>query len=307
MERINIAFNIDSNFVQHCAAVISSVLRHHKKAGKPLGFYIVYDNLSEKEMVQMETLMFGTLHQIYFVPIDVNQFNQFPIGENTISAAISVSTYFRLFLSTLLPPNVHRVIYLDADIIVNDDIEDLWNIDLCGCAIGGIPDKYSNQQLNKLRCHIPQQYNYINAGVQLINLDVLRSLDFTQKVIDYIKNYKERIFYHDQDVLNSLLYDKIKYLPYKWNMMDCYLYKQPICNPNHVEEVKVSQLNPGIIHFAGFLKPWNSECITPYRNLYAIALLDTPWKNWKKTHKYGILQYLKFKLKLYLKGNPFFK
>ncbi len=307
MEYINIVFNIDKNFVQHCAAVIHSIINTHKNTRIPIWFYIVYDSLSEKQIAQMKTLVVGTSHQISFVPTDVNQFNQFPIGENTISAAISVSTYFRLFLSTLLSPNVHRVIYLDADIIVNDDIEDLWNIDLCDFAIGGVPDKYSNQQSNKLRCHIPQQYNYINAGVLLINLDFLRSIDFTQKVTDYIKNYKERIFYHDQDVLNALLYDKIKYLPYKWNMMDCYLYKHPTCDPAHIEEVKANQLNPGIIHFAGFLKPWNSECITPYRNLYSIALLDTPWKNWKKKHKYSVLQYLKFKLKLFLKGNPFFK
>ncbi|WP_444326070.1 glycosyltransferase family 8 protein [Paraprevotella clara] len=307
MEWINIAFNIDGKFVQHCAAVIGSVIRCHKNTERPCRFYIVYDGLSEEQILQMKTLVLGTLHQIHFVPIDVCWFNQFPIGENTISTEISISTYFRLLLPPLLPLDVHRVIYLDADVIVNDDIWNLWSIDLCGCAIGGIPDKYSNQRLNKLRCHIPQQYNYINAGVLLINLDFLRSLDFTQKVLDYIVNYRERIFYHDQDVLNSLLYNKIKYLPYKWNMMDCYLYKNPNCGPDYIEEVKASQLHPGIIHFAGFLKPWNLECINPYRNLYSTALSNTPWENWTKTRKYPIVQYMKFKLKLFLKGNPFFK
>lgn len=91
MEWINIAFNIDGKFVQHCAAVIGSVIRCHKNTERPCRFYIVYDGLSEEQILQMKTLVLGTLHQIHFVPIDVCWFNQFPIGENTISTEISIS------------------------------------------------------------------------------------------------------------------------------------------------------------------------------------------------------------------------
>lgn len=60
MEWINIAFNIDGKFVQHCAAVIDSVIRCHKNTERPCRFYIVYDGLSEEQILQMKTLVLGT-------------------------------------------------------------------------------------------------------------------------------------------------------------------------------------------------------------------------------------------------------
>ena len=41
----------------------------------------------------------------------------------------SLSQYARLFVSSDLPTDLDRVIYLDCDIVVNKSIKELWNLD----------------------------------------------------------------------------------------------------------------------------------------------------------------------------------
>ncbi len=307
MEYINIVFNIDKNFVQHCAATLNSIIKTYT-GNQIIRFYIVQNDLSEKDKCNLNKLIINTNHGLYFLDINESVLNKMPIGENTISSHITISTYFRLFLSDLLPNDVNKVLYLDSDVIVNTSIDNLYSINIDNYAIAGIPDKETNQENNKKRLMIPLKYCYVNAGVLLMNVEYLRKIDFVKKVRLFVNEHYNKILYHDQDILNALLYNEILYLPHKWNMMDCYLYKEPVCNSKYLTEIKSSQMNPCIIHYAGYFKPWNIECRNPYRYLYKLALDGTYWRNWKKSYKLkGPFAIIKYYLKQLLKGNMYFK
>ena len=85
--------------------------------------------------------------------------------------------FYRLFIPKLLPDE-KKAIYLDADIIVNLDITELWQTDLENHPLavvlesedGAIPARYSKLVIEGF----VKGENYFNSGVLLMNLEVLR-------------------------------------------------------------------------------------------------------------------------------------
>lgn len=302
---INIALSIDHNFVQHCAVTIVSIMKSYKGTSKVM-FYIINDDLTAGNESDLKRLLQNHKFEITFIKIDKQMFKDMPVGGHTISDAISLSSYYRIALSQLLSPKIKKIIYLDADIYVNDSIDKLWQMDLTGYAIAGVPQPQC--LATKKRLEIPNNFKYVNAGVSIMNLTLMREIDYTRKAIEYARNNFNKIIYHDQDIANALLYDKTLYLPYKWNMVDCYLYKKPPLSGKALNEVITYQNTPSIIHFAGYLKPWHKECRNPYRNLYWKALQNTPWENSpKKFREKTWFKELKLIIKLILKRPTYFK
>lgn len=80
----------------------------------------------------------------------------------------SLSQYARLFLSTLLPDNIQRVLYLDCDIIFKQSIIKLWNLDLQGKTIGALMDAFSSYYRKNIDLQ-PDDIMF-NSGVMLIDL-----------------------------------------------------------------------------------------------------------------------------------------
>lgn len=198
---------------------------------------------------------------------------------------ITVMTYCRLLLLDLLE-SYSKVVYLDSDVIVNEDVAILYNWNLTGKMIAGARDsvmagwdnidvdskgimdeKYRKEQYNYNvnELGISNVFDYFNAGIIVMNLEEFRK-KYTSKdllMIAASKNWK----WFDQDVLNKLCYGKSVILPQKWNLM-ChneeaegdaaermapqYIYKE-YCN---------AKLKPSAIHYCGKTIP----CYTPRVN-----------------------------------------
>lgn len=307
-DTIYVALCIDRNFVQHCAATISSISRSYQ-GNKDVIIYIVHNDLTSLHEQQLKDIVCNHHLSIEFIKFNDEHFKRtMPIGGGTISDAISLSTYYRIAFAQIMPPKVHRLIYLDADVYVNKSIDELWETDMTGYAIAGVPEPETSQNEKRLRLSIPEPYLYVNSGVSVMNLDEMRRMDYTNKAIEYARINHNLIVYHDQDIANALLYDKTTYLSYQWNMVDCYLYKKPPLSGKALNEVITYRNIPSIIHFAGYLKPWHKECQNPYRNLYWKALQNTPWENSPKQFREKTwFKELKLIIKLILKRPTYFK
>lgn len=107
MEKINIALNIDRNFVQHCASAINSIILSYNAENK-IHFYIIHNDLTEQDKNDLKTLIPKTKFKLDFIKTDLDMFSDMPIGGHTISSNITQSTYFRLALARLLPDNISR-------------------------------------------------------------------------------------------------------------------------------------------------------------------------------------------------------
>lgn len=184
------------------------------------------------------------------------------------NAHISVETYFRFLIQSILPHS-DKVLYLDCDLVVKCDIAELYNDDVEGFLLGATIDAdflgqingadKSTQKYCKEVLKLKYPYQYFQAGVLLLNTKEMRNKYSLEQWLTFAtKKYK----YNDQDVLNLYCEGQVKYLDMAWNTLcDCNHYRVNYViklAPFEVyKEYMDARRNPKIIHFAGFLKPWH--------------------------------------------------
>lgn len=129
------------------------------------------------------------------------------------SAHISLAAYLRLFVADIIPENIHKIIYLDCDIIVNGEIRGLWDINIAEYAVAAVEDMWSGKPCYYERLNYSSKFTYFNSGVLLINLDVWRSSHIGQVSMEYAIKHASSLIFNDQDILNALLHDKKLLIP----------------------------------------------------------------------------------------------
>lgn len=194
--------------------------------------------------------------------IDIDYLKNLPTRRN-----LPTSIYFRLILPILLY-HIEKIIYLDADIICLNNIDELINIDLENYIIGAVPDL---QRINKERTKSLKLYNhiYFNSGMLVINNRKWNDFNTTEKILK-ILNKNEMLVFPDQDALNIVLTQNIKYLSKKYNCIDI----------NDIDKDSIV-----FLHFTANPKPWhlawhiNGQCNDFNVDLYQEYENKTPWAN----------------------------
>ncbi len=97
----------------------------------------------------------------------------------------------RLFSDKLDLPN--KILYLDTDTMINKDIKSLYDIDITNYEFAGVIDRLGRFFIDK---------NYINSGVLLLNLDMIRKTELFKNTRELVKTKK--MAFPDQSALNKL-------------------------------------------------------------------------------------------------------
>jgi lipopolysaccharide biosynthesis glycosyltransferase len=261
MKPIEIVYTIDDNFVQQCYVSIKSIARH--TADNLLVHVISNGEIAADNQRELRTLESEHLH-IDFTRFDEKLFHDFPVGETTGNANIPYTSYFRLYLCRHFTAD--KMIYVDADTLFLADIATLWNCDLGNHLVAGVPDLDSTQNMRRKDLEIADGEHYINAGLLLMNLKELRERHFYEEALALAHEHPEKIYLHDQDIVNYLCRGQIVYLPYRWNMISDFLRKKPRCTPEELPKLREGQREPAMIHFAGGKKPWEGGCRNPFQS-----------------------------------------
>ncbi len=219
----------------------------------------------------------------HYPNISVRLFNVKPLLKQRdlrANAHISVETYYRFLIQDVLGC-YDKVLYLDSDMIILDDVAKLYATDIGDKAIGAMHDvdflgnlniKGGNRvQYAKETLEMDDPYAYFQAGVLLLNNKRLREL---YTVEDWLKFAEQPLLYNDQDVLNMRLEHEVVYLDPHWNvLMDGGRVEAALrfAPAELFDEYLETRKNPRIIHYAGGLKPWNDpSCdFAPYWWKYA--------------------------------------
>ncbi len=302
---INVVLASDDNFVQHCGTTIKSIVENNKE----VQFYLLTEGLNPNNINLLKEVATENGCKIEFciVPSDIVKY--FPMSK-IASNHISIATYYRLFVTTLLPQEVDKVIYLDCDMIIRGSLDGLWNTDLSNAPLAAVyqHNEWADHNNSWGRLDIPRKFGYFNAGCLVFNLKYLRDNNFQDKAVKFINDYFERIISHDQDVLNALFYDKVVPLDCKWNYLPLFMekafhtYEFPdTCR--YREEKSSKGFEPIIIHFVSTPKPWNYGCDNPYSSEYFKYLAKTPWKDfkvcfsWKEFNEFKVIPAIKYCVK----------
>lgn len=274
MNEITIVTSLDNEYTQHCLVMLTSLAIHSKTHKERIKVYIIAPELDKTNQNILKEQSDRLDIRLQFLTFDSTIAKNFFVSHH-----LSVATYYRIFIPELLGDEIKKAIYLDSDIVVKDDIAKLWKFDIGEQILGVVHDFAGAYRRKELE--IPDEYSYFNAGVLLINLEAWRKSNLTSKLIRFIKGNPEKLKFHDQDALNALLYNTVKYLPYRWNV------QTPIFQQQIIEDSDLQQAikSPAIIHYTTASKPWHITNTHYYKEEYYKYLKLTPFKDFRPLKK----------------------
>lgn len=131
----------------------------------------------------------------------------------------TATTYYRIFIPELFP-EYDKVLYIDSDTVVREDIANLYQYELGKNYVGAVRDQivvqvelygdYTEEVLGISRGA------YFNAGVVLINCEQFRKKHMLKQFVELLGTYTF-VVAQDQDYLNILCKDKVLWLDPRWN------------------------------------------------------------------------------------------
>jgi lipopolysaccharide biosynthesis glycosyltransferase len=227
----------------------------------PLEFWILHDGISETTQKKVLYSLPEKSASIVWVPVEMNLFTSFSPGARDYITKI---VYARLLIPQLFPASLAKVLYLDADLLVLEDLRELWQTDLGGAALGAVPDfslhtSFLNRgfdpELGRSRYGgLPPVRAYFNSGVLLIDLARWREEKISEKAFAYLEANPHSP-HMDQDALNFTADKKWAALDPRWNIQ------------NHYARLSDGD-RKGILHFVTGAKPWLARSRSHNARLY---------------------------------------
>jgi lipopolysaccharide biosynthesis glycosyltransferase len=215
-EEINICFTLhdmDGHYSMYSGVMMETVLKNTRES---IRFFLLHDKSVSSENKQR----FIQTAERYNQHIDLIEV-KIPDSWNKVKKVshFTPGSLFRLCIPELLPVTVNKAIYIDSDVVVNINIAELWNLDMQGKVMLGKKDLDYD---NPIYAEGVDKSNYINSGVLLIDVGVIREeYDFIREVTSFFQNHLECVF-PDQDAINFLFQGKIGLLPDRFNKFTRY-------------------------------------------------------------------------------------
>lgn len=263
---IDVAMGFDANYAPHAAGVIASVVALAPSA--KFRFIILHNDLSDDIKRKLQRCA----PQSTWAWVEVKESDLPPFADRQY---LNRTTLFRLGLEKLAPADCSRVVYLDSDIAVLRDVRDLYDTDLQGQAVGAVMDAFLDPDAFAQRWNLEPGGYYMNAGILLVDLDVVRERKLFSRAIEFIAKNDKDLPYHDQDALNWTLWKQWRPLEPVWNV------QRHMAMPAIVHEIpQIRRLNgrrPALIHFVGPDKPWHAKEWHPWAWAYWRGVGRTPF------------------------------
>ena len=256
---MNILFCIDKNYNKQCYVSIHSLM----ESGNNLAnIFIIHKqpNTFNKELIKNNSEI-----KIHLINFDEKLFNKMKLKNTVKKSHVSLATYYRLFIDTLLPKNIIDLIYLDADIIsiknFNQDSSDIFNkmikknYVIAARTSGDMKGNLENFQRLDLK-----NEKYFNAGVLFINLKLWREQEIENKLVNLL--FSNDFKYWDQDILNKYFDGDYLDLPTSLN------YFIPV-ETDYQKEVDQFVLDKAVLlHYVGNSKPWDKKYFKTKNSTY---------------------------------------
>ena len=272
-DAINIVLASDNNYAQHVAVVAASILSNTKAQ---VNFHVLSDGILSDKLTLIEQTIENLSGKVNFY--DLSDYDCF--DSLFTSGHISKAAYFRLDIANILPKNISKVIYMDVDLLVLQDIAALWAIDLQGLPMAAVSDYgiMASKRLMRQKHRViglPLDSTYFNSGVVIMDLKQWREQDFAQQVIKLAA--EGNLPHHDQDALNKVFMGRWEELSLKWNVIPPVfnLFPKILLRADLRKKAIAARRNKAILHYAGRYKPWEFELKLGFNEQYYYYLQKT--------------------------------
>lgn len=271
---ITILTAVDDRYVVPLAVMLRS-LCSSLAVGSLVDVRLMTTGLNKASRRGLESALAGLPMTLQIVTVD-----RILLEGLKIDGHISSDTYLRLYAPDYLP-DVDKILYLDSDLLVRHSLHEIYHTDFAGAHVLAVPHISRRSAFFGAERGVPS-YSQLgiaastrtfNAGVMLMALERWRETKTTSAIVEYLRRYREKVLWWDQDGLNAVLHAKWKSLPAKWNVMTSHFAEFRSWDDSLLDRDTFEAVygNPGIIHFSTGRKPWHGNYQGPYKELWKMA------------------------------------
>ena len=283
---MHVAFCVNDGYAQYIMVTIKGLLENNSN---PIVIHVLSDYISERNLVRLKDLVSSyPFAELKVIIVDDSKLRG-------LKDTWTIYTWYRVLLPEILDKDVHRVLYLDADVLVAGNIGELFWLDMTDKAIAGTIDFQSKDISTYKRCGYEPEKEYVCAGIMLMNLDYWREHDIANQVVRWGRDNNDRIQFPDQDSINYICRNAKILLPLKYDIVDGFFHDDYYYK-NYPQELRECVESPVIIHYAG-QAPWVVELSS--------HLLQDEWETYNQALRQPIKKvyqskgFLKIKVILY--------
>lgn len=254
---VPVFFSVDENYAPYLSTALASLIEHTSE-NYQYNLHVVHHNLTRRSLRKIQKLDLGRENVNIIMTEMQETLSGISDRKSTQLKAdyFTPTIYYRIFLPEMFP-QYDKGVYLDSDIIVNDDIAKLFETDLNGNLVAATVDM--STQGDELLCKYFDEVvgvkhdKYFNSGVLVIDFEKFREEEFCEHFLYLLNKYDFDTVAPDQDYLNAMCAGRVEYLDAAWNAMP---------TPDH-HPMK----GPKIVHYNLFFKPWHYDG-TDYEELF---------------------------------------
>lgn len=246
---IPVFFTIDDNYAPYAAVALNSAVKNSSD-DRCYRAIILHQGLNGENAQKLLSLATDNF-KVELLHIK-NRFEEIEDrkGNRLRYDYFTLTIYFRLFIAAMFP-QYKKGIYIDSDVVLTEDIANLYDVAIGENYIGAchdmsITDITPFEEYTETAVGVKRE-EYINSGVLLMNLEKLREIRFDEHFLSLLSAYHFDSVAPDQDYINAICNGNIYYLDPKWDVM-----------PNDAKPLHES---PALIHYNLFSKPWCYEGI----------------------------------------------
>ena len=283
---MHVAFCVNDGYAQYIMVTIKGLLENNSN---PIVIHVLSDYISERNLVRLKDLVSSyPFAELKVIIVDDSKLRG-------LKDTWTIYTWYRVLLPEILDKDVHRVLYLDADVLVAGNIGELFWLDMTDKAIAGTIDFQSKDISTYKRCGYEPEKEYVCAGIMLMNLDYWREHDIANQVVRWGRDNNDRIQFPDQDSINYICRNAKILLPLKYDIVDGFFHDDYYYK-NYPQELRECVESPVIIHYAG-QAPWVVELSS--------HLLQDEWETYNQALRQPVKKvyqskgFLKIKVILY--------
>ena len=255
----DIIFICDDNYCMPTIVSIQSIIDNGEITNSDVCIHVCTFGLSESNIALIKNAEKGGVR----ISIDLFDFNKYEHRITCIAQKSHVTpTALIKFELPYYYSQIDNVLYLDSDILVKGNLEELLNTDISGCYVAASYEFYCH--LDRIRYSLHRSVSndfYFNSGVMLMNLKKMREDTIPELLWDYKLN-KAKTRLMDQESLNAVCGAKSIHLPIVWNFNPRFLSRKYLAEINKVYLTNFSSVDEiendiKIIHYVGKPdKPW---------------------------------------------------
>ena len=241
---VPVFFAADDKYIKFMAVTMRSIIANTSRKFR-YEFYVLHTDITAESMDKIRRLETNNCKIIF---VDVSKELAKIEKKITLRDYYSSTTYYRIFIAEMFP-QFKKVLYLDSDTIIREDVAKLYSYQLSDNYIGAVRDQIV-AQTDVYGDYVEKVLGiargaYFNAGVVLLNCEAFRKNHLLKQFIALLNNYTF-VVAQDQDYLNILCKDKVLWLDPRWNVQ---MGGVAPCEPDAVR----------LVHYNLALKPWHYE------------------------------------------------